>query len=206
MEHLEAAPDLPTLPPEALHHYSGAFRGCTGLTHLTFPEGLTTIYFGAFRGCTGLTHLAFLEGLTTIYGGAFRGCTGLKHLTLPEGLTTIGNGAFSYCSGLQYIFIPQSLENHDVAYWQDKGIDAARTKIITRTQLQAFVASKKIDSQTNIHEITALFLADQGYVQLPQARDHLSIHPIITKLSLSNLFSLPILKHLILPGFVNTKT
>ena len=65
-----------------------------------------------------------------------------------------------------------------------------------------FVASKKIDSQTNIHEITALFLADQGYVQLPQARDYLSIHPIITKLSLSNLFSLPILKHLILPGFV----
>ena len=33
------------------------FRGCTGLTALTLPQGLTHIGDAAFRGCTGLTQI-----------------------------------------------------------------------------------------------------------------------------------------------------
>jgi len=115
--------------------------------------------------------------------------------------------AFQDCTGLQYIIIPRSLEHHDEAYWQDKGIDPARTQIITEAELlqlpefQAFLETKNIDSQTNTSEIATLFLVDQGLLPLPQAREQLSISQRITKLSLSNLFSLPILKNLILPGF-----
>ena len=122
-------------------------------------------------------------------------------------MSSIGNWAFADCTGLQYILIPQSLEHHDVAYWQSKGIDTARTRIITEAQLpqlpefQPFVMAKKIDSQTNISEIATLFLVDRGHIQLPQARKQLNICQRITKLSLSNLFSLPILKHIILPRF-----
>ena len=187
-----------------------AFNGCTGLTSVTFPATarLTTIDYGAFQGCTGLTSVSFPDGLTSIENSAFKGCTGLTPLIFPDNLTTIGRSAFAGCTNLQYIFIPQSLEHHDVAYWRDKGIDPARTKIITEAQLpqlpqfQAFVKAKKVDSHTNPHEIATLFLVDQGHIQLPQARDHLNIRQRITKLSLSNLFSLPIQKNLILPGFV----
>ena len=184
-----------------------AFLRCTGLTSVSFPNGLTTIGNQAFDGCTGLTSIYFPDGLTTIEDCAFLGCTGLTSVSFPDGLTTIGLGAFTGCTGLQYIIIPQSLEHHDVAYWQDKGIDPARTTIITEAQLlqlpqfQAFLEAKKIDSHTNIHEIATLFFADQGHVQLPEARDHLNIHQRITQLSLSNLFRLPIQKDLILAGF-----
>ena len=184
-----------------------AFCGCTGLTHIALPNRLTAIGEHAFRFCAGLTQLNFPDSLTTIGNLAFADCSRLTHLIFPERLSSIGNWAFADCNELQYILIPQSLEHHDVAYWQDKGIDPARTKIITEAQLpqlpqfQAFLETKRIDSQTNTSEIATLFLADQGHVQLPQARDQLIIHQRITKLSLPNLFSLPILKNLILPGF-----
>jgi len=154
-----------------------------------------------------LTQLTFPDGLTTIDEYAFTDCTGLTRLTFPDSLTSIGNFTFRDCKSLQYIIIPQSLENHDEAYWRQKGIHPGRTKIFTEAQLpqlpqfQAFLEAKKIDSHTNIHEIATLFFADQGHVQLPQARDHLNIHRRITKLSLSNLFRLPIQKDSILPGF-----
>eukprot|EP00633_Aureoumbra_lagunensis_P003340 CAMPEP_0197287486 /NCGR_PEP_ID=MMETSP0890-20130614/3876_1 /TAXON_ID=44058 ORGANISM="Aureoumbra lagunensis, Strain CCMP1510" /NCGR_SAMPLE_ID=MMETSP0890 /ASSEMBLY_ACC=CAM_ASM_000533 /LENGTH=40 /DNA_ID= /DNA_START= /DNA_END= /DNA_ORIENTATION= len=34
-----------------------AFLGCTSLTRVTLPAGLTTIEEGAFGGCTSLTQL-----------------------------------------------------------------------------------------------------------------------------------------------------
>ena len=40
--------------------------GCTGLTSVTFPEGLTSIGERAFYECTGLTSVTFPEGLTSI--------------------------------------------------------------------------------------------------------------------------------------------
>ena len=119
-------------------------------THLTFSEDtivITTEMLEPYRGT--ITHVTIPEGVTTIGVYAFQGCTGLTHITFPDGLTTIGNYAFHDCTGLQYIIIPRSLENHDVAYWQNKGIDPARTKIITEAQLpqlpqfQAFLETKK---------------------------------------------------------------
>ena len=54
-----------------------AFLRCTGLTSVTFPEGLTSIGKRAFYECRGLTSVTFPEGLTSIGVRAFWGCTGL---------------------------------------------------------------------------------------------------------------------------------
>ena len=59
----------------------------------------------AFRGCSGLTSLTLPDGITKIGDYAFKGCSGLTSLTLPAGITKIGDGAFSGCSGLTSIYV-----------------------------------------------------------------------------------------------------
>eukprot|EP00633_Aureoumbra_lagunensis_P010269 CAMPEP_0197305094 /NCGR_PEP_ID=MMETSP0891-20130614/921_1 /TAXON_ID=44058 ORGANISM="Aureoumbra lagunensis, Strain CCMP1510" /NCGR_SAMPLE_ID=MMETSP0891 /ASSEMBLY_ACC=CAM_ASM_000534 /LENGTH=68 /DNA_ID=CAMNT_0042785715 /DNA_START=108 /DNA_END=310 /DNA_ORIENTATION=+ len=63
-----------------------AFYGCTGLTQLTLPAGLTTIGIGAFIGCS-LNQITLRVGLTSIGDNAFQDCTSLSQLILPAGLT-----------------------------------------------------------------------------------------------------------------------
>ena len=86
-----------------------AFRGCSGLTSLTLPSGVTEIGFGAFDGCKGLTSLTFPSSVTSIGEYAFSGCSGLTSLTLPSCVTSIGWGTFQGCSRLTSLTIPSSV-------------------------------------------------------------------------------------------------
>ena len=82
-----------------------AFEGCSGLTSLTRPSGLTEIGVGAFEACSGLTSITLPSGVTKIGYCAFEGCSGLTSLTLPSGVTEIGYSAFEGCSGLTSIYV-----------------------------------------------------------------------------------------------------
>ena len=88
---------------------SSAFDGCSGLTSLTLPAGITSIDWYAFEDCSGLTSLTLPAGITYIGHYAFWGCSGLTSLTLPTGITSIGDGTFWGCSGLTSINIPTSI-------------------------------------------------------------------------------------------------
>ena len=92
-----------TLPAGITKIGSYAFRGCSGLTSLTLPAGITSIGDGAFAGCSGLTSLNLPAGITEIGGRAFQGCSGLTSLTLSAGITKIGDDAFNDCSGLKEV-------------------------------------------------------------------------------------------------------
>ena len=93
---------------DELGHY--AFAGCSGLTSLTLPSGVTSIGYEAFRGCSGLTSLTLPSGVTEIRELAFAGCSGLTSLTIPSGVTSIGKWAFYGCSGLTSIYVyPENL-------------------------------------------------------------------------------------------------
>ena len=85
-----------------------AFKGCTGLTSITIPDGVTSIGNYAFYDCTGLTSINIPDGVTTISYGAFWGCSGLTSITIPDSVTTIGNSAFYHCSrGLTSICVEE---------------------------------------------------------------------------------------------------
>ena len=86
-----------------------AFYGCSGLTSLTLPSGLTSIGSWAFTGCSGLTSLSLPSGVTSIGDGAFFGLSSLTSLSLPSGLTSIGDQAFHECSGLTSLSLPFGL-------------------------------------------------------------------------------------------------
>ena len=58
-----------------------------------------------FYGCSVLTSLTLPSGLTEIGEGAFAECSGLTSITLPSGVTEIGAFAFHRCSGLTSIYV-----------------------------------------------------------------------------------------------------
>ena len=86
-----------------------AFYGCSGLTSLNLPVSITTISAGAFASCSGLTSINLPAGITEIGGDAFRGCSGLTSLNLPAGITKIGSSAFYGCSGLTSLNLPAGI-------------------------------------------------------------------------------------------------
>ena len=86
-----------------------AFWGCSGLTNLTLPSGVTSIGNSAFSGCSGLTSLTLPSSVTWIGSYAFSGCSGLTSLTIPSGITSIGDDAFYGCSGLTSLPLPSGV-------------------------------------------------------------------------------------------------
>ena len=86
-----------------------AFYGCTGLTSITIPDGVTSIGNFAFSGCTGLTNITIPDGVTSIGNSAFSGCTGLTSVTLGNSVNSLGTEVFSGCSQLTSVTLPSSL-------------------------------------------------------------------------------------------------
>ena len=96
-----------------------AFSGCSGLTRIILPSGVTSIGEGAFESCSGLTSITLPSGVTSIGKCAFRGCSGLTSITLPSGVTSIGWYAFYECNGLTSITLPSGLTSIDGHAFQD---------------------------------------------------------------------------------------
>jgi len=102
-----------TLPESLTALGDDAFRGCTGLTTVTFDgtSALTIINKRAFQGCSSLATIAIPASVETIGSSAFTGCSGLASVTFPgtSALTTIGTTAFSNCASLTTITLPESV-------------------------------------------------------------------------------------------------
>ena len=90
-----------------------AFKGCTGITSLTFGEtsNVTTIGTSAFSGCKTLASVVFPNTLTTIGENAFYNCNALENVTFPSSVTTISKQAFCYCYGFTAIDIPNTVSS-----------------------------------------------------------------------------------------------
>ena len=117
-----------TLPAGITEIRDHAFRGCSGLTSLNLPAGITSIDEGAFYGCSGLTSLNLPAGITSIGEGAFYGCSGLTSLTLPAGITSIGEYAFEGCSGLTSIYV-YAEKVPGIGSYAFKGCDAKKCTV-----------------------------------------------------------------------------
>ena len=87
------------------------FAGCTKLTSITVPEGVTTIPAYTFGGSPYLQIVVLPSSLISIGGYAFSGCSGLKEINLVEGLRIINQSTFANCSSLSVLSFPDSMES-----------------------------------------------------------------------------------------------
>ncbi|MCL1810388.1 MAG: leucine-rich repeat protein [Clostridiales bacterium] len=127
-----------SLPDSVTAIGSNAFQNCSNLSSINYPTGLESVggvygIYGMFNGCTSLTSMTVPEGVTglpsnvfnrsslqsvdlpstlkTIGSSAFASCTGLTSMSLPDGVTTIGSNAFQNCSNLSSINYPAGLQS-----------------------------------------------------------------------------------------------
>ncbi len=129
--------------PATLERMNSALSGCTGLTALSFPEGLKQI--GSLNECSNLKTLTIPAGVnvddfscmncsaltsinfkgtigTTISDYAFAGCSSLKSINLFEGIATIGSYAFKDCTALTQLTMPATLTSIGKASFQNSGL------------------------------------------------------------------------------------
>ncbi len=78
------------------------FRGCSGLTSVTLPDGVTSVGDSVFKGCIRLTNITLPDGMVSIGDRAFQD-SGLTSITLPDSMSSIGDETFGGCSGLTSI-------------------------------------------------------------------------------------------------------
>ena len=82
-----------------------SFYGCTSLTTVNIPEGITTIPNRCFQNCSLLSPISLPSKLTTLGEYAFSGCTSITQITLPTTVTLIDDGCFYNCTSLTTINI-----------------------------------------------------------------------------------------------------
>ena len=88
---------------------SYAFSGCSSLTSIEIPEGVTSIGSYAFSSCKALTSVEIPNSVTSIGDNAFRDSTSLTSIVLPDSVTSIGYSAFYDCDSLTSIVIGDSV-------------------------------------------------------------------------------------------------
>ena len=98
------------LPEGLLSIGEAAFRECSNLRQVTFPNTLNEIGVDAFREDKNLETAMLPEDLLTIGKGAFCECYNLRQVTFPKTLKKIGDWAFDYCDKLESVVLPEGLE------------------------------------------------------------------------------------------------
>lgn len=103
------------LPPSINYIGYAAFIGCTSLTNLWLPTGITAIEENTFSSCEQLRTIILPSTLTEIGFYAFHDCINLTNIIVPNSVTKILEGAFNDCTKLKNITIGKSanyIDNH----------------------------------------------------------------------------------------------
>lgn len=138
-----------------------AFYGCTSLTSIDLPEGVTSISVHAFSGCTSMTSITISDGVTSIGDYAFYYCNSLTSITIPEGVTSIDVSVFRNCTSLTSIDLPESVTSIGVSAFY--GCSKLTALILRNEETVCTLSSTSAFTGTPIGPGSA------GYIYVPAA-------------------------------------
>ena len=75
-----------------------AFKNCSALESIVFPENLEIIGDYAFEGCSNIKSVIIPQNVKIIGRNAFKGCINIESLQIPDSIESIGSGAFLGCN------------------------------------------------------------------------------------------------------------
>ena len=83
--------------PEGITAIGAQLRGCTSITSITIPNGVTLIDNASFSGCVNLKDITISDSVEEIGANVFYGCEKLETITIPASVKSIGNYTFQNC-------------------------------------------------------------------------------------------------------------
>ena len=120
--------------PDSVTEIGGsAFSSCTGLREVYLPDSIQTFRgYGIFLGCTDLTTVRLPQGMTEVVlpegisylGGTFWNCVSLKQVNIPSSVTAMGYWAFRNCTSLESLTLPENLQAMGDAIFADSTISS----------------------------------------------------------------------------------
>lgn len=93
-----------------------AFFG-SGLTSITFSEGLKAVPHSICENCPNLQTINFSSTIQSIGFSAFDTCESLSKVDFPISLRKIGEYSFRGCTNLKTIIIPKNLKEAGLAFY-----------------------------------------------------------------------------------------
>ncbi|MBR1988642.1 MAG: leucine-rich repeat protein [Clostridia bacterium] len=135
-----------------------AFAGCSNLSSIVIPEGVTDLPFGLsgnvgmFNYCVSLVSVTIPASIKTIGENAFYFCTNLKSVIFEENsqLESIGDNAFEECSSLTEINLPEGLKSLDAVVFRA----CTSLKSIVIPEGVTFVGANIFQNCTALEEIS----------------------------------------------------
>lgn len=106
------------LPKSLTYIGMNAFAGCKALKSITIPKNVTDCGGFCFMN-SGVTTVTFADGMKKIPSFMFEGCQSLKKINFPKTLKVIEYSAFERCKGLTSVTFPWYLE--EIGFWAFKG-------------------------------------------------------------------------------------
>lgn len=126
------------------------FNGCSRLRSFTIPDSVEYIGGYAFSGCSSLRSVAIPNGIPNILTVSFRDCNSLSFVTLPDSVKTIGDTTFSGCTSLINIIIPDEVTSigRNIYYECSSLSTITIPNGITRIESSAFSSCPRLTSVT----------------------------------------------------------
>ena len=133
---------------ELLSIGSEAFRGCSALREITFPNTIKEVGNYAFAECVELSTITFGDNseLSRIAPYAFMGCAKLVSITIPSKVHTIGGFAFFDCYRLVQVI-------NESSFVVNKG-----------TMYGGYTAYYALEVCNSVEEKAGIFMEENGFV------------------------------------------
>ena len=154
-----------TLPPNLETIEGRAFGDCYSLTEITIPKTVTGKGWAAFNK-SGITELTFEDGITVIPENMFRDMPNLKTVHFPASVTEIKRGAFAVCTALETIDAPlDSYKIYSTAFDDCDSLDDER--FVVALKKDSFInVTSSADAENKMTHYTVYYSVNPRFREL----------------------------------------